>query len=499
MKLPYLWRIRAKLHRRTLRGKMLAMLLVIVLQGALFSGAITLVGSLYFNSFNAILHDCYQINTLLAAFNAEVSDFEYYILYKDQAAYDRYSEKRVRSDEVFSSIQIPYARSSEQFLLLSATGSALASFRKACGMAVNSVQRDEDYASSYEQALRISGYIQSYIGAAQNTAISEGQVAYQRDAVMLSVLPIGFLVSVALSLICIALWTRWTVRHVVRPINEIIRVAGDVSENIYETKDAAIYDDDEIATLANVVNEMKHSTAHLVDSLNWRREIESKLHDEEMRRVKMESTMDSLRLSLLQSQINPHFLFNTLNIISRMAQIERAPTTEDLIKRLASLFRYNLQNTADIVPVENEIKIVQDYIAIQQIRFGERIQFRVECEDDMKDVRIPVFTLQPLIENAVIHGIYSLELGGKIDVSFRRDQGALTIIVSDTGAGMSAEQLNALLGSANTQRHVSGLGVGNVRARIAAFRPDSSFAIESALGKGTRVTIKIPEEMESND
>ncbi len=469
------------------------MLLIIVLQSLVFTGIITLAGNLYLSSFNTILTDCYEINQLLAAYEGEAGAFAALILHRDETAYDAFRDSRAQSNAALSGLSLPFLESPEQAALLSAIRRTHEGFRAAQDDAVSRALLSGDYASAYERALEIGRYLEGYIKSLLQAAIGEGQSAYGRNIVRFRVLPIGFLLSVALSVLCTSLWTRWTVRHVVSPINDIIKAADAIADTHYDTPDLPSYAEEELNQLATIVNQMKHSTAKLLDSLSAQRAIESRLHEEELRRVTMESTMDTLRLSLLQSQINPHFLFNTLNIISRMAQMEGAPTTEELIKRLASLFRYNLQSTDDMVPLSNELKIVHDYIAIQRIRFGERIQFHVCCGPDPAGVRVPVFTLQPLIENAVIHGIGPIEEGGEVLVDIQRGPEGLIIAVSDTGVGMTDEQLALLLDSPPAERrHLSGLGLGNVRARIHAHYPGSTFKIDSRLGEGTRITIIIP-------
>lgn len=484
-----------KAHTASLKNKMILMLLMVLVQNMFFAGLITLFGSLYLRSFDQILDDCYRINQLLNAYTAEAADFGAYVLHRDATAYSAYLNSRSESDQARFQIVIPFEESSEQYLLLQGIATSYGSFHEACDETVLLRASDGDYALAYEKALRIGGYIERYIKELQQIALSRGQAAYRRDMVKFQMLPAIFLVSVALSLVSIALWTRWMVKRVVSPINALIKTAAAMSENQYDTPDIPASEEDEISKLTHMVNRMKHSTARLVESLTAQREIENRLHEEELRRMKMEATMDTLRLSLLQSQINPHFLFNTLNIISRMAQMEQAPATEELIVRLANLFRYNLQSTDDIVPLSNELKIVEDYIAIQQIRFGERIKFSLALGLDPARFTVPVFTLQPLIENAVIHGIGPMEAGGEVLVRILQTESHLTISVRDTGVGMSAEQLDALLQrDADAKKHVTGLGIGNVRARIETHYPGSSFVVDSRVGEGTNILISIPIE-----
>ncbi|MDL2317890.1 sensor histidine kinase [Eubacteriales bacterium OttesenSCG-928-A19] len=488
------------LRGATLGRRMTLMLLGIVLQGGLFSGMIIAVGTLYLQSFNAILNDCYAINRLLGAYTAEADAFGAYMLDASESAYAGYLACRGQGNDALQGVHIQYEDSVEQFLLLQAIRTSYESFHAACDETMLSRLTTGSYADAYDRALRIGANIEGYIKSLLQDAIETGQAIYQHNAVRFRLLPSLFLLSIGLSLVSIALWTRWMLRRVVRPLNALIDATGAMRANRYDGPDLMVEADDEISQLAQVFNEMKHSTAALVESLKARREVESRLHTEEMRRVTMEQAMDTLRLSLLQSQINPHFLFNTLNIISRMAQMEDAPKTEDLILRLANLFRYNLQSVDDVVPLRSELRIVEDYIAIQRIRFGERMAFELRCEPDPDAYTVPAFTLQPLIENAVIHGISHMEDGGRVSVDISEAGGTLAIAVSDTGVGMSPEQVEALLrGDPAAPGHVTGLGVGNVRRRIEGHYPGSRFTIDSAPGMGTRILITIPTQIKPQE
>ena len=147
---------------------------------------------------------------------------------------------------------------------------------------------------------------------------------------------------------------------------------------------------------------------------------------------------------MLKSQINPHFLFNTLNMIAGTAQIEDAAATEKMIHALSRLFRYNLKSAASVMPLERELRVVQDYMYLQQMRFGKRIQYFTDCSPETLEILVPSFMLQPLVENAVKHGLSTRSKGGKILVRSWKDKQRLWISVADTGEGMESEKLEAI-------------------------------------------------------
>ena len=199
------------------------------------------------------------------------------------------------------------------------------------------------------------------------------------------------------------------------------------------------------------------------------------------------------RLIPLQSQINPHFLFNTLNVIGGMAMLENAETTEQMIKSLSTLFRYNLKNSSSETILSKELSVVKDYMYIQQMRFGERIGYEIECDIEADKVIVPTFTFQPLVENAIIHGLSPKEEGGKIYINVCECEESIFITVQDTGIGMQPERLEELkkkLREGNVSNE--SIGVGNVYRRFKIMYPKGEFTIFSEVNRGTLIKLQIP-------
>ena len=218
----------------------------------------------------------------------------------------------------------------------------------------------------------------------------------------------------------------------------------------------------------------------------------------------MEKQLEGARLELLKSQINPHFLFNTLNTISGMAKLEEAQTTEQMITSLGSLFRYNLKMSEQIVMLERELKVVEDYTFIQRMRFGGRIVYEYKLELDPAVVMIPAFTLQPLVENAIIHGISKKERGGKVYLRAWETQGYVVVSVADTGVGMSPKRYEEICGAlrdgADKGKGMSkaGIGLGNIYKRIHTMYKNGQVRIYSTEGRGTVIQMWIPREGNGN-
>lgn len=194
----------------------------------------------------------------------------------------------------------------------------------------------------------------------------------------------------------------------------------------------------------------------------------------------------------LQAQINPHFLFNSLNTIASFTRT-RPDKARELILDLASYMRKNLDNTHSWVFLDDELAQVSAYLAIEEARFGERLRARIISDPDLGRWPVPPLTIQPLVENAVKHGLQPLEQGGEVVITVRSDGRELSVSISDNGVGMPSGRVEEILaGSADSGSE--GIGLSNVNARLRTlFGPDYGLRIDSAPGKGTTATFRIPE------
>ncbi|WP_246031478.1 sensor histidine kinase [Salibacterium salarium] len=221
---------------------------------------------------------------------------------------------------------------------------------------------------------------------------------------------------------------------------------------------------------------------------------------EEMKdKAEMDHLMKELELKHLQNQINPHFLFNTLNTVSKMAYLEDADDTSHLIDSVSALLRYNLGDLEKSVTLKDEIEVVQSYFHIQQTRFQGRIHFSVEIEETELNRRVPRLILQPLVENAFIHGVESLEEGGTISLRVYQQQKYTIVEVEDNGIGMEKEQIQGIQSPNNIASdghvgHSTGLGLTNVIRRLQLFyQLEDVVEIESEPSGGTVVRLFLPE------
>lgn len=221
-----------------------------------------------------------------------------------------------------------------------------------------------------------------------------------------------------------------------------------------------------------------------------------KIMEDQKTRVELEKSLKASELKALQSQVNPHFLFNTLNSIARLAMLEEAFKTQEVVISLADLLRYNLRTLGQIVPLCEEIDHIQAYLQIQKTRFGDRVNYKSEISEEVIRFEIPIMTLQPLVENALVYGLEPKVDGGAIVIKAYAEGDYVVIKIEDNGMGMSQERLQRVrMMEENFSRkgHTTGIGIPNVFKRLTHhFGSSCQMLLDSVPQQGTQITIIIP-------
>ena len=209
-------------------------------------------------------------------------------------------------------------------------------------------------------------------------------------------------------------------------------------------------------------------------------------HEQEMREQEISKLATEAQLTSLRSQINPHFLFNALTTIGYLIQTAPDKAFQTLM-RLTKLLRSLLSSTEEFCPLGEEIKLIRAYLEIEQARFEERLEVEIDVAKDLEKIRVPSLILQPLVENAIKHGISKMARGGEIKISahLEKDGNDLSLVLSvtDTGAGMNITELPA--------RRKERVGLNNIEQRLRSYYgKNASLDIKSVPGEGTQAEIK---------
>ena len=203
-------------------------------------------------------------------------------------------------------------------------------------------------------------------------------------------------------------------------------------------------------------------------------------------------------LALIQQQIKPHFLYNTLDIILKLSQLGQERKAQKVTRRLADYYRNSLSGGADVISVKEELKITLDYLELQKLRYSDVFDYRIEVSELMESIMIPKLSLQPIVENAIEHGFKYLSETGLIRIYDEMHQDAYEIIVADNGVGMSEDhmdRLNQVLSDPTDHQTIRSFGIKNVSHRMKLFfGHEYGVYIVSEAGKGTEIRIKLPKD-----
>ena len=389
--------------------------------------------------------------------------------------------------------------SEEQYLLYSAVCTTYDSYTALVEELRAEIAAGQDAAAAqlyYEKVSPCGGYLRQYAQQLLNTAISDAQSTYTTVSALSSRVKWAQTVVVGLCLV-LGLVMAWSLMRLLTPVQEMIGASQAIIRGELETPDIPVPRQDEVGQLTDAFNHMKHSMAQQVNTLREKNEMERELHRQKTEALELQNRMERSRLQQLRSQIDPHFLFNTLNVIQQTAGTETAYRTQALIMALSHLLRYSLMSNDEQVPLSREVRIVDEYYSIYHVRFGERVrmEWRISDSLDLTETMVPSFILQPIVENAFKHGICPKEEGGvvRIRVNPLREKGLLCIRVVDNGVGIQLDQLRQLRGALSQPgERWEHIGIYNVAARLRLLDRNSRFVIRSHPGRGTAVVLYLP-------
>lgn len=285
----------------------------------------------------------------------------------------------------------------------------------------------------------------------------------------------------AIILVIVALlFSRFMARSITLPIQKLRDSMKKVQEGDFSVSDVVVDSKNEIGSLTKSFDVMTHRIHEL---------IEQNVHEQEEKRKS--------ELKALQSQINPHFLYNTLDSIIWMAEGKKNEEVVLMTASLARLLRQSISNEDEVVPIANEVEYARGYLTIQKMRYKDKLEFQIEVDSSILYIPLIKLVLQPIIENAIYHGLKYKESKGLLIVKGFMKDGNAVLQVIDDGVGMDEETLAHIYDKHKVNYHSNGVGVYNVQKRLKLYYgEDYGITYTSELGKGTTATITIPGRQE---
>ncbi|MBE5980938.1 MAG: HAMP domain-containing protein [Paenibacillaceae bacterium] len=358
-------------------------------------------------------------------------------------------------------------------------------------------QNVEKYKSSYESALKLYQFINHDIAVLNSRQFKNNSASYQTLQAALQYLEvISSVILVIVMIISLSVMMMMT-RDIVTPLTSLAHTAKLVGQGNFHVKVPYIRSGDELGIVTKTFNQMVDSLADYVNKIKESAEKEQEMKERELL---MENHLKEARLRYLQSQINPHFLFNSLNAGVQLAMMEDAEKTSVFMEKMADFFRYNVKKGAEDATIREEVGTVENYIYILNVRFAGDIHYESSLEEDALDYSMPSMTLQPLVENAVTHGIRNISWPGNIRLSVKNKEDAIEIRIDDNGKGIEKEKLKRIQEGVKIQEDTTSTGIGiyNVISRLELYYNQKElFSIVSeGEDQGTSVILRIPKKGE---
>lgn len=353
----------------------------------------------------------------------------------------------------------------------------------------------EKYRIRYESAVSLHDEIEEYITLLNSQTFVENSENFVELSRGLKVTEnISLIVMITVIFLNIFVIIDYTTQ-ITKPLKVLSKSADDVAKGNFDIDVVPVTSKDEVGVVTNAFNQMVISIREYIERVKESMENERKHKETELM---METHLKDAQIKYLQAQINPHFLFNSLNAGAQLSMMEGADKTYDYIQNMAKFFRYNLKNTDSEITLKEEIDLVDIYIYILNVRFSGEIKFEKHIEEDCLNAILPSMTLQPIVENCVNHGIREMAGEGIITMSVNRLFDSICISIKDNGKGMSEELIEKILNGTYRDNGMSmdsnGIGMDNVINRLRLyFESDDVITITSeGENKGTEVLIYLP-------
>ncbi len=355
----------------------------------------------------------------------------------------------------------------------------------------------EKYKATYEETVEMYSDLQACLYALNNKQFKKNTGDYSillsslRSMEMITILILFFIGIVNVFVVFLV------TKSMTLPLIDLSQAANEVAGGNFDVSLTTTDGGDEISVVSRAFKQMLGSIQNYIGEIKDSVMRESMLKEHEL---VMENRMKEVQLRSLQAQINPHFLFNTLNAGEQLAMMEGADKTTEFIENMADFFRYNIKKIDNDASIAEEIALVDKYVYILNVRFTGEIHYFKDIDEEVTEVRVPSMILQPIVENAVNYGIRDIDWEGHIDLKVYRQNSDVLLSIRDNGIGMSQDKIDRILsgeavGEVSADHAASnGIGLGNVIERLQIFtgQRDVMEIFSEGENKGTEFIIRVP-------
>lgn len=353
----------------------------------------------------------------------------------------------------------------------------------------------EKYASLYDEASELYDEVNTFIYSLNNDQFRNNSETYRALVESMRYMEMITIAVLVLVLLGNASLIVMSTKMITEPLKLLAATANEVAQGNFEVDQLPVRQMDEVGIVTGAFNQMVTSIRNYIEQLRQTLERENQLKEREFL---MQSHLKDAQLKYLQAQINPHFLFNTLNAGAQLAMMEDAEKTQQFLLNVSEFFRYNVRKDDTPVTLGEEIRLVDNYVYILNVRFAGEILYEKDVDESLNNVPVPGMILQPLVENAVNYGIRNIDWKGRIELTVCKKDDRISISVWDNGAGMTKERIEQVLSGElpeeTSASDSNGVGVRNVIERLKLFFDDQAQMdiYSEGLNMGTEFVITIP-------
>ncbi|MBQ0003368.1 MAG: histidine kinase [Treponema sp.] len=433
------------------------------------------------------------------------SAMESYMQYRTFESIDKYFHYAALSEDVANTLQsCPssiYARQKEYIIrqlslnFFNLSGNAIAARR---------ANNNKDISYYYSKSVQCFSFLRDEILSLNMTYFKSNAADYENNKTNTNILINTSIALMFIILICSVLLVYISITRITQPISNISSVALRVADHDFDVELFNSPRRDEIGNICRAFDAMIVSIRDYIDTIFETAKKENELREKE---IEMRALITDAHFKALQEQIQPHFLFNTLNTGAGLAMIEGADKTCYFLEQVADFLRYNIQHPGGDATIKDELGMLDNYIYIMSVRFGNRYEFTKEIDEETLSCKMPNMILQPLVENCIKHGLKDITENGKIQikVKYNSEEDYIMIYISDNGSGFNPEIKTKILKAAesnepvivnspeiNQNEHIS-TGLVNVISRLKFYyKRNDVFNILDNENGGTTFFIKIP-------
>lgn len=452
------------------------------------------------------LGDSYKSNSELTYFTQEVTSteiaMENYVNYRTFESIDAYYNSRTKVEDFYEKLQSFPSKhdvTHTEYTVHQLTEAFL--YYSNLAISARRANNDEETAIQYQYAMDSYNYLLTQVLELNKQRLQQNATIYDKNKnriVITNTLSIIFFLVFAV-LIFFVLY--FTITSIMEPLADISEVAHKVARRNFDVPLFNRSTNDEIGAICTAFDRMIISIREYIDTIWEKARTEAELKEKE---IEMQALYTDAQLRALQNQINPHFLFNTLNTGAQLAMMENADKTCYFIEQVADFFRYNIQQQSRTVSIDEELGLVDNFVYIMKVRFGNRLDFSKEIPDSTFPEQIPSMTLQPLVENCIKHGLKNTK--GKVHLKLELEEKYIVISVSDNGEGMNEKTRQAVFQAVadgttrlasdvlddNSTHNGTGLISVFLRLQLQFHRSDLFDITAGDNGEGTKFIIRIP-------